>query len=296
MSVRTSRAMAHAVVLVTSIVWIAGCEQGATSGEGNDTKTVSQTTPVTEVPVTQVPVSGVTGTEVPGTVGTVVTPVEQGVVPAPVAVPVQPQVTEGQPVSSNTTRTVRPVQKRTETAPKQSSVQQVTVSAGTSVPTQVVVAVSTDKNQVGDPVQLQVTEAVSVGGTVVIPVGSTVHGTVTACKSAGRVKGASELTIRFTEVELVSGKRYPVTCESFHAVQKGDGKESAAEIGGAAAVGGVLGGVLGGKNDVLKGTAIGAAVGTGVAVVTKGDQITLPVGRTVNVKLTSPLVVTTHQL
>ena len=185
--------------------------------------------------------------------------------------------------------------KRTETVPTRTVVQPVTVSAGTSVPAQLLVAVSTDKNQVGDPVQLQTTEAVRVDGAVVIPVGSTVHGTVTACKSAGRVKGASELTIRFTEVELASGKRYPITCEAFHAVQKGDGKESAAEIGGASAVGGVLGGVLGSKKDVWKGAAVGAVVGTGVAVVTKGDQITLPVGRTVNVQLTSPLVITGEQ-
>lgn len=278
MSVRTSRAMAHAFVLVTSIVWIAGCEQGATSGEDkNTTNTVSQTTGGTQVPVSEVPV-------------TVTTPVEPVTGSAPVAV--QPQTTVGQTAVTNTTPVQRPVQKRTETAPKQAPVSSVTVSAGTSVPAQLVAAVSTDKSQVGDPVQLRTTESVRVNGAVVIPSGSTVHGTVTECRSAGRVKGASEITIRFTEVELASGKRYSITAEAFQAVQKGDGKETAAEIGGAAAVGGVLGGVLGGKHDVLKGAAIGAAVGTGVAVATKGEQITLPAGRTFDVQLTAPLVIT----
>lgn len=284
MSVRTSRAMAHAVVLVTSIVWIAGCNQGATPGEGkNTTDTASQTTSAAPAPVSEVPVP-------------VSTPVEQVTESAPVVV--QPQTTQGQTATTNTTRTQRPVQKRTETAPKQvpASPVTVTVSAGTSVPAQLVTAVSTDKNQVGDPVQLKTSENVRVNGAVVIPAGSTVHGTVTECRSAGRVKGASELTIRFTEVEFVSGKRYPITAEAFQAVQKGDGKETAAEIGGAAAVGGVLGGVLGGKNDVLKGAAIGAAVGTGVAVATKGEQITLPAGRTLEVQLTSPLVLSSQEL
>jgi len=286
MRVRTSRALAHAIVLVTSIVWIAGCNQGASSGENkNTTDTASQTTNVTPAPVSEAPVA-------------VSPPVEQVTESVPA---VQPQVTQGQPATSTTVRTQRPVVKHTETVPKQvpaaPAVQTpVTVSAGTTVPAQLVAAVSTDKNQVGDPVQLQTTENVRVAGVVVVPVGSTVHGTVTECRGAGRVKGAAEITIRFTEVELVSGKRYPITAEAFHAVQKGDGKETAAEIGGAAAVGGVLGGVLGGKNDVLKGAAIGAAVGTGVAVATKGDQIVLPAGRTVNVQLTSPLVVGGQEL
>jgi len=282
MSVRTSRAMAQAIVLTTSIVWIAGCEQGANSGESKNTaNTVSQTTPGTPAPVVEAPVA-------------VVVPAEPGVVSTPVVS--QPQTTVDPSVTTRPVRTQRPVQKRTETVPTPVVVQPVTVSAGTSVPAQLLVAVATDKNQVGDPVRLQTTESVRVNGTVAIPTGSTVHGTVTECKSAGRVKGASELTIRFTEVELASGKRYAITCEAFHAVQKGDGKETAAEIGGASAVGGVLGGVLGGKNDVWKGAAIGAAVGTGVAVATKGDQITLPVGRTLDVQLTSPLVITGQQL
>jgi hypothetical protein len=169
--------------------------------------------------------------------------------------------------------------------------QPVTLPAGTAIAATLVTPVSTDKNHVGDAVTLRVSEPVRAAGVVVVPAGATVHGTITHLRSAGRVKGASELTIRFTEVELAGGKRLPVTCEAFRVVQKGDGKESAAEIGGGAAVGGVLGGVIGGKDDVLKGAAIGAAVGTGVAVATKGDQIVLAAGRSIHVRLTAPVVV-----
>ena len=70
---------------------------------------------------------------------------------------------------------------------------------------------------------------------------------------------------------------------------KGDAKESAIEIGGGAVAGGILGGILGGKDDIAKGAAAGAVVGTGVAVATKGDQIVLPAGQKIQVTLDAPV-------
>src|SRR5262249_11720609 len=161
----------------------------------------------------------------------------------------------------------------------------VTVAAGTVIDTQLQTAVATNTNKVGDNVNLQTTESVIVNGVVAIPVGSTVHGTVTELRAAGRIKGASVLTLRFTDVEFSNGRRFPMTCEAFHVEEKGDGKETAAEIGGGSAVGGVLGSVIGGKHSTVKGAAIGAAVGTVVAGATKGTQIQLPVGKSIQVQL-----------
>ncbi len=213
-----------------------------------------------------------------------------------------PVATQGEPVASqnNVPVTVQrnvpvPVPSRRVTPavaePKPQTPSTVTVAAGTSISATLQNTVTTDKAHVGDPVELVTAEAVSVNGSVVMPVGSTVHGTVTQVKAAGRVKGGAEITIRFTAIVLPSGKTIPVTCESLHVAHKGDGKETAAEIGGGSALGGVLGGVLGGKHDVLKGAAIGAAVGTGVAVATKGEQVTLPAGKTIKVRLAAPAVV-----
>lgn len=168
----------------------------------------------------------------------------------------------------------------------------VTVAAKTNVPAALQTGIDTGKNQVGDRVALRTTADVRVEGAVAIPVGSTVHATVTHVKSAGRVKGGAELTLRFHEVVLPNGKTIEVTCEPFRLVGKGDGKESAAEIGGGAAAGGLLGGVLGGKDDILKGVAVGAAVGTGVAVATKGNQIVLPAGQTIRIQIAAPVTVT----
>jgi hypothetical protein len=185
-------------------------------------------------------------------------------------------------------QTVRETPRQTQQeAPRPAAV---TLAVGTTLTGTLKNTVSTEKAKVGDVVELRTTEPVVVDGRTAVPTGSTVHGTVTHVRAAGRFKGAAELTLRFTELELPSNMSVAITCEPLRRVIKGDGKQTAAEIGGAGAAGGVLGGVLGGdKNDVLKGAAIGAAVGTGVAAVTKGEQVVLPAGKTISVTLSAPV-------
>jgi hypothetical protein len=165
----------------------------------------------------------------------------------------------------------------------------VTLAVGTTFSATLQTPIATNKNQVGDAVTLQTSDPVVVAGKTVVPAGSVIHGEVTHVRDAGRIKGASELTLRFTELELPNGKTYPIECDAYRQVIKGDGKETAAEIGGGAAVGSIIGGVLGGKSGALKGAAIGGAAGTGMAAATKGDQIVLPAGRTLDVQLSAPL-------
>ena len=166
------------------------------------------------------------------------------------------------------------------------------LTAGTTLVAALQGTVSTGSAKVGDPITLRMTEAARVNEMDVVPVGSTIHGEVTHAKGAGRLGGGAELTLRFTSLETPDGKSYPITCEPFRLEGKGDTKETVAEIGGGAVVGGVVGGLLGGKDDIAKGAAAGAILGTGVAVATKGDQIVLPAGQKMRVKLTEGVTVT----
>jgi len=165
----------------------------------------------------------------------------------------------------------------------------VTIPVGTALSGHLENTVATDKSHVGDPVLVRTSRAVIIDQRALVPAGSAVHGTVTHVRAAGRMKGAAELTIRFTELVLPDGLAYPVTCEPLRLVVKGDGKETAAEIGGGAAIGGLLGGAIGGGDDVLGGAAIGAAVGTGVAAATPGEQIVLPAGKSLMLRLSAPV-------
>ena len=206
-------------------------------------------------------------------------PATQGA-PAPESRP------EAQPQARAETRPAPKPEPRAE-APRVSP--PVTLAMGTTFSATLQTPIATNKNQVGDAVTLQTTDPIMVSGKTVVPTGSVIHGEVTHVRDAGRLKGASELTLRFTELELPNGKTYPIEADPYRAVIKGDGKETAAEIGGGAAVGSIIGGVLGGKSGALKGAAIGGAAGTGVAAATKGDQIVLPAGRTLDVQLAAPL-------
>ena len=151
--------------------------------------------------------------------------------------------------------------------------------------------VSTKVSAVGERVQLETTEPVSLGPDIVIPVGAMVRGEVTHAKGGGRIAGAPELTLRFTELES-DGERYRIDAEPFRVRGKSDGVESAAEIGGGAVAGGILGGVLGGGGGAVKGALAGAAIGTGVAIVTDGDDLVLPAGTRLKIALAAPLTVT----
>ena len=52
--------------------------------------------------------------------------------------------------------------------------------------------------------------------------------------------------------------------------------------------------MFGGRGGTLQGAFVGAAIGTGVAVATEGDQIVLPAGQPIKVRLNQPVTVTYH--
>jgi hypothetical protein len=167
-----------------------------------------------------------------------------------------------------------------------------TLTAGTVIVAALQSTVSTADAKTGDAIALRTTEAVRVNEQDVVPAGATIRGEVTHAKGAGRVAGGAELTLRFTTLETVDGKSYPIVCQPFRLEGKGDAKESALEIGGGAVAGGIVGGLLGGKGSVGKGAVAGAVLGTGVAVATKGDQIVVPAGQKLKVTLTDGVTVT----
>ena len=166
-----------------------------------------------------------------------------------------------------------------------------TLAAGTPIVAALQNTIDTGKNKTGDKVTLRTTEEVRVNEITVVPVGATINGEVTHIDPAGRIAGGAELTLRFTELVMPDGKSYPITAAPMRMKGKGDAKESVGEIGGGAVAGGIIGGVLGGKKAIGKGAAAGAVVGTGVAVATKGDQIVLPAGKKITVRISDPVLV-----
>lgn len=157
-----------------------------------------------------------------------------------------------------------------------------TLPSGTEIVASLDGSVSTAGSSVGDVVQLHTVQPIRLEGGAAISQGAELRGTVTQVKGGGRIAGAPEIALKFTELEI-DGHTYPITAHAFHVKGKSDAKESALEIGGGTVVGGIAKGV--------KGAVVGAAVGTGVAVATKGDQLTLGEGQRIRVRLAEPVTV-----
>jgi hypothetical protein len=207
-------------------------------------------------------------------------------VPAPTA---QPPATP--PASSPPSRPPAPKPKPAPAAPATR-----TAAAGTFVDLAVSDTLSSHFTKAGDQFTAAVVADVKDGqGRVVIPAGSTVHGTVAEVKPAPNPRTPGTLTLSLTSV-TVGGTSYPIEAriDSLETVRQGRGVTGgdAAKVGVGAAAGAILGRVLG-KNTkgAVIGGIVGGAVGAGVAVQGKDSDIVLPKGAHINASLTAPLVV-----
>jgi hypothetical protein len=165
---------------------------------------------------------------------------------------------------------------------------EVTLPAGTALVAALSEAVSTESSEVGDAIELETVEPAQLDDGSVVPAGMTLRGEVTESKGGGRIAGSPELALSFRTLE-VDGESHPISANPFRVRGTNDAAESAATIGGGAVVGGVVGKVLGDKT--LEGAAAGAIIGTGVAIATKGDQLFLPKGQKLRVRLASPVTI-----
>lgn len=166
-----------------------------------------------------------------------------------------------------------------------------TIPAGTELVAALNHSVSTEKSHAGDAVELRTVIPIVTSDGGMIPEGAVIRGSVVEAKAGGRVAGAPVLGLRFTELE-VDGHAEAIAAEAFHVTGHNDATESAVAIGGGAVAGGLAGRVLGGKSGTLPGAVVGAAIGTGVAVSSEGDQVVLPEGQRLKIRLTGPVTVT----
>jgi outer membrane protein with glycine zipper len=171
-----------------------------------------------------------------------------------------------------------------------------TAAAGSFLDMAVSDSLSSRTTKVGDAFTASVVSDVRDGnGRVVIPAGSTVHGTVSAVKPAPNPSTPGTLQLALTSV-TVGGTDYPLNAkiDSLETVRAGRGVTGGdvAKVGAGAAAGAILGRVLG-KNakGAIIGGVVGGAVGAGVAAQTKDADIVLPKGAHINASLVSALTV-----
>ena len=159
------------------------------------------------------------------------------------------------------------------------------VPSGTELDMRLEQALSSDTARVED--RFEATTAVDLreNGRVLIPAGSRVRGVVTAVRDAGRVERKGELQLSFDQI-TVNGRSYPMRATLTEALEAGGYREDAGKIGAGAAVGAILGGILGGVKGAITGILIG---GGGVVAATEGEDVNLPAGTVLRVRLDQDL-------
>ena len=162
-----------------------------------------------------------------------------------------------------------------------------TVPTGTEIDVRLQKALSSDTSQVEDRFEATTIVDLREDGGVIIPAGSVVRGVVTAVDDAGRVNRKGRLALSFDQI-TVGGRNYPIRGTVTEALEAGGYREDAGKIGTGAAVGGIIGGILGGLKGALAGILIG---GGGVVAATEGENVELPPGAVLRMRLDQPLMI-----
>lgn len=176
--------------------------------------------------------------------------------------------------------------------PKPLEFREVTVPAGTVLRVTLTTPVASDTSNVEDAVRGTLQNAVVADGMTALPAGATVLGHVTSAQRSAKVKGRASVALRFNSVDLPGdGGRGSIESGTITRVATSTKKKDAAKIGIGAGAGAVIGGIIGGGSGAAKGAAIGGGAGTGAVLATRGDEVRLPAGTLLSVKLTAPLTV-----
>jgi hypothetical protein len=169
---------------------------------------------------------------------------------------------------------------------------EVTVPAGTVLRVTLSTAVASDTSQVEDAVRATLQNGVTVDGLQALPIGTTLLGHVTSAERSAKVKGRASVGVRFNSIDLPGdGGRESIQTATITRGAAATKKKDATKIGIGAGAGAVIGGIMGGGSGAAKGAAIGGGAGTGAVLATRGDEVRLPAGTPLSVKLTAPLTV-----
>jgi hypothetical protein len=180
------------------------------------------------------------------------------------------------------------------------------IPAGVHVLLRMENSLNTRTAQEGDYVYLQTAAPIAIGGQIAVPAGSYVQGVVSEAKRSGRVKGRAQLAIRLETLTLGSGKVYKFSphlsaVNSGETGQKVVGAENTVEqapgrgqdaeriailAGSGAALGGIADRSWRGAGI---GTGVGSAVGLATVLLTRGKEVELRQGSTLDVVFDRPV-------
>ena len=212
--------------------------------------------------------------------------------PAPVApptpAPAAPPISTEPPVQSEPQRYV-PDPPPTATTPPtpEPTFDEVIVAKASVIGITLEQTLSTRTARVEDRVAGRVSRDVRVAGTIAIPEGSRLEGTVVVVEHGGKFRDRPRIGIRFSTVVLPDNTRIALSTDPIYREGESPAADATAKVGTGAVIGAVLGAVLGGKKGAILGGSAGAAA------VARGEEpeVLLKTGTSLTVRLIEDLAV-----
>lgn len=187
-----------------------------------------------------------------------------------------------------------------DSAPKKTAPARYVVPSGTRLPLILHNAVTTRNAKPGDPVYLETLFPVVIDSRILIPAGTYVQGEIQEARRPGKVKGTGEIRLRLNSMILPNGYTVDFNAVPTNAgtgandvtdnegnirgdTDKGDDAGTVVKTTGVGAAIGAIAG-QGGKGAGI-GAGAGAAVGLAAVLLTRGPELELPRGTTVDVVL-----------
>jgi type IV secretion system protein VirB10 len=179
------------------------------------------------------------------------------------------------------------------------------VPAGTKIPLTLKQGITTKNARIGDPVYAQTVFPIVQNDSIVIPSGTFVQGVVRSIVRPGRVKGRAQLQMSFNSMIFPNGYTIilPGAVDSMPGSQNTDvkGTEGTIQQGGSKAKdaetiakttmpGAGIGAIAGGGKGAGIGAAAGGAVGLATVLLTRGPDIQLDPGSSVEMILERNIV------
>jgi len=180
-----------------------------------------------------------------------------------------------------------------------------TLPEGTRVYLQLNTPLSTRTSSEGDTFTAVVTEPVSIGEKIVIPKGSDVTGSVSRIQRPGRLKGRAVMTLQFQSISIPGRGQLPIVASLIGVDREGNrgvndegtivGEGSEGRDAGRVIVPGLAGAGIGTLAGGGKGAGIGAGVGVSIGLASvftsRGKDIEIRRGATLDISLDKPLVI-----
>jgi len=166
----------------------------------------------------------------------------------------------------------------------------ITIPAGTTLSVRMIDTVDTSKTQTGEQFSATLDSPIYVDDKIAIPSGADVKGRVVSSKSAGKFEGQSDLALDLINVSY-GGHSYQIKTEKWEKSGAGRGKNTAAKVGGGAALGAIIGGLAGGGRGAAIGATAGAGAGAGAQAITHGQQVVVKPETLLTFTLSDPITV-----